>query len=52
MTSEESWADWPAILAAVPLAHCRCCTCNGMGLDADSRTCRDCDGTGIDNHGA
>jgi DnaJ-class molecular chaperone len=29
-----------------------CCTCNGSGLDGDSDTCRDCHGTGIDNHGA
>ncbi|MFB9622702.1 hypothetical protein [Nonomuraea helvata] len=28
-----------------------CCTCNGTGL-YDNQTCRDCDGTGIDNHGA
>lgn len=29
-----------------------CCTCNGTGLDCDRETCRDCHGTGIDNHGA
>ncbi|MEQ4724921.1 hypothetical protein [Nonomuraea sp. B19D2] len=48
MTPEEPWAD----CLDVSLIHCRCCTCNGTGLDADRDTCRDCDGTGIDNHGA
>ncbi|MFI6174498.1 hypothetical protein ACIA8R_03050 [Nonomuraea sp. NPDC051191] len=52
MTTEEPWTAWPDILAAVPLANGRCCTCNGTGLDGDSDTCRDCDGSGIDNHGA
>lgn len=33
------------------LAHFRCCTCNGTGL-TDDQTCADCDGSGIDNHGA
>lgn len=28
----------------------QCCTCNGSGLDGDGLTCRDCTGTGIDNH--
>ncbi|WP_268778059.1 hypothetical protein [Sphaerimonospora mesophila] len=32
----------------------RCCTCGGTGLVNDDHgqaaTCRDCDGTGIDNH--
>jgi hypothetical protein len=49
---EEPEADWSDILAAALLAHGRCCTCNGRGLDTDGDTCRDCDGTGIDNHGA
>ncbi len=29
-----------------------CCTCNGTGLDGDRETCRDCFGSGLDNHGA
>ncbi|MEV4835436.1 hypothetical protein AB0K05_12995 [Nonomuraea sp. NPDC049486] len=33
-----------------PLGSYACATCNGTGIDADSRTCRDCNGTGIDNH--
>ncbi|MEV0827669.1 hypothetical protein [Nonomuraea rubra] len=35
----------PALLGAY-----RCCTCNGSGVDDDNQTCRDCTGTGIDNH--
>jgi DnaJ-class molecular chaperone len=27
-----------------------CATCNGTGLYDDDDTCRDCSGTGIDNH--
>lgn len=27
-----------------------CCTCNGLGIDGDGQNCRDCKGTGIDNH--
>ncbi|MBB6545870.1 DnaJ-class molecular chaperone [Nonomuraea rubra] len=33
------------------IRHYGCSTCNGTGL-YDDRTCADCDGTGIDNHGA
>ncbi len=33
-----------------PVHAYRCCTCNGIGIDADNQRCRDCDGTGIDNH--
>jgi DnaJ-class molecular chaperone len=29
----------------------RCCTCNGTGI-YDDQTCADCDGSGVDNHGA
>lgn len=49
MTPDE--AGQPHALAEAPLTRCRCCTCNGAGIDADGDTCRDCDGTGIDNHG-
>jgi DnaJ-class molecular chaperone len=35
----------------LPTVRHRCCTCNGTGL-SDGDTCRDCHGTGIDNHGA
>ncbi|WP_171074832.1 hypothetical protein [Nonomuraea basaltis] len=52
MAPEEPWTAWSQFLAAVPLAYGCCCTCNGSGLDGDGDTCRDCHGTGIDNHGA
>ena len=34
----------------VPLGSYACPTCNGTGIDTESRTCRDCNGCGIDNH--
>lgn len=34
----------------MPLGAYVCATCNGTGIDTESRSCRDCNGTGIDNH--
>jgi hypothetical protein len=40
----------------IVIPHHRCCTCGGAGLVNDDEggtaTCLDCNGTGIDNHGA
>lgn len=36
----------------LPMIRCRCGTCNGTGVTGDGETCPDCDGLGIDNHGA
>ncbi|MEV4526507.1 hypothetical protein [Streptosporangium sp. NPDC049304] len=42
----------PAEIELLPVVRYRCCTCNGTGVTGDGETCPDCDGIGIDNHGA
>ncbi len=41
-----------AMTEPLPVVHYRCATCGGTGVDSMADTCRDCDGFGIDNHGA
>jgi len=36
----------------LPVIRYLCCTCGGTGLHSEGDRCADCDGTGIDNHGA
>ncbi len=35
-----------------PISSWLCCTCNGTGVVSDGSTCADCDGIGLDIHGA